>query len=214
MLGPAKHDKLQDALAQLKIGDIILINHHKGIFIPQMIHRVSRSYWSHLALVFDVLRHGNGYHDVLLIEAVTNGIQLHRIENYSHYLDHYDIGIKRMKGLTEEERERFRGFFLDAVDTPYDFSRLFSYFFTNLVTKFFGRRITNLLASRVIDVNQYICTTFAQRAFYLAVDKKKREQMLILGESKKLNFLFQMEMITPKDFAVSERAEWLYNPHR
>ncbi|MDF1496746.1 MAG: YiiX/YebB-like N1pC/P60 family cysteine hydrolase [Patescibacteria group bacterium] len=208
----ARFKTMQAALPQLKIGDVILV-HTKGYWLSKLIRRATSSYWSHVALVFDVIPNSTNHPDVLIIEALDRGIEIHRIEHYLRNPKKYDIGIKRIPILNDQERERFRGFFLDAVDTPYDFSRLFSYFTKKFVNKIFGTEIVNWITKHVIDIDQYVCTTFAQRAFYLAVSKEKRDLVLMRKKNKQLNFLLQMEEISPKDYAESENAIWLFNPH-
>ncbi len=212
-MASALYGSIKQTLPDLRIGDILLI-HTKGIVIPRLVRRSTASYWSHVALVFDIIPNNTDYPDILIIEAGLKGIEIHRIENYIRYPDKYDVGFKRIPILTAEERDRFRGFFLDAVDTPYDFSRLFSYFTKSSVNFLFGRSIVNWITKRVINLDQFICTSFAQRAFYLAVSKEKREKVLMRKKSKHLNFLFQMEEITPKDYALSENSIWLHNPRR
>ncbi|MFZ6015679.1 MAG: YiiX/YebB-like N1pC/P60 family cysteine hydrolase [Patescibacteria group bacterium] len=209
----ARYKKIQSVLPNLKIGDILLI-HTKGYFISKLVRRATKSYWSHVALVFEIIPNKTDYPDILLIEALDKGIEIHRIEHYIKHPEKYDIGIKRVPILTDEERNRFRGFFLDAVDTPYDFSRLFSYFLKKKLESLFGAGVVNWLTRYVIDVDQYVCTTFAQRAYFLAVSKEKRQKVLMRPESERHNFLFQMEEISPKDYAVSPNCVWLYNPHK
>ncbi len=208
----ARYKTMRAALSNLKIGDIILV-HTKGYWISKLIRHTTSSYWSHVALVFEVIPNNTDYPDILLIEALNRGIEIHRIEHYLKKPKKYQIGIKRVPVLTDEERDRFRGFFLEAVDTPYDFSRLFSYFTKKIVDHFFGPEIVNWVTKHVIDIDQFVCTTFAQRAFYLAVSKEKRDLVLMRKKDKQLNFLFQMEEISPKDYAESENSVWLYNPH-
>ncbi|MBD3281222.1 hypothetical protein GF391_00560 [Candidatus Uhrbacteria bacterium] len=209
----ARYKKLSDAFPHLKIGDIILV-HTKGSWLSRYIRKTTTSYWSHVALVFEVIENSTDYPDILLIEALDRGIEIHRIEHYTRRPDKYDIGIKRVPVLNDEERDKFRGFFLDAVDTPYDFSRVFSFFTKRIVDKIFGTAVVNWITKHVVNVDQFICTTFAQRAFYLAVSKDKRDKVLMREKNKQLNFLFQMEEISPKNYAISENAIWLYNPHR
>ncbi len=212
-MASARYKSIKAALPHLKIGDIILV-HTKGFWVSKLVRRATKSYWSHVALVFEVIDNGGPYPDILLIEALDKGIEIHRIEHYTRYPEKYDLGIKRIPVLNDEERDRFRGFFLDAVDTPYDFTRLFSYFTKKFVEKIFGLPVVNWITKQVIDLDQYVCTTFAQRAFYLAVSKEKREKVLMRKKNKRLNFLLQLEEVSPKDYATSENAIWLYNPHR
>jgi len=208
----ARYKSVRQALPHLKVGDIVLV-HSQGFLISKLIRRLTKSYWSHVALVFEVVPNNSDYPDVLLIEALDQGIEIHRIEHYLRKPKNYDLGIKRIPILNDAEREKFRGYFLDAVDTPYDYTRLFSYLFKNMILRLFGQEILNWFTKRMIDVDQFVCTTFAQRAFYLAVSKEKREKVLMRPKEDRLNFLLQMEEITPKDYAVSPNAEWLCNPH-
>jgi Permuted papain-like amidase enzyme, YaeF/YiiX, C92 family len=209
----ARYKTLGAALPNLKIGDIVLV-HTEGYLISKLIRRTTTSYWSHVALVFEVIPNKTGYPDVLLIEALDRGIEIHRIEHYTRKPEKYDLGIRRIPVLNDEERERFRGFFLDAVDTPYDFSRLFTFFTKKILNRVFGPEIVNWITKKIINVDQFVCTTFAQRAFYLAVSQEKRELVLMRKKNKQLNFLFQMEEISPKNYASSKNAIWLLNPHR
>ena len=212
-MSKARFQKLSAALPHLKIGDIILV-HTRSSWLARFIRKATSSYWSHVALVFEVIENGTDYPDILLIEAMDRGIEIHRIEHYTRRPNKYNIGIKRIPVLNNEERNKFRGFFLDSVDTPYDFTRVFSYFTKKIVNKIFGSAIVNWISKHVVNVDQYICTTFAQRAFYLSVSKDKCDKVLIRKKTKQLNFLFQMEEISPGDYATSENAIWLYNPHR
>jgi hypothetical protein len=208
----APYANIESVLPHLEIGDIILV-HTKGYWLSKLIRRATASYWSHVALVFDVVANNTNHPDVLLIEALDRGIEIHRIEHYLNKPEKYKLGVKRVPVLNNTERDRFRGFFLDAVDTPYDFSRLFSYFTKNIIERIFGPNIVNWVTKYVINVNEYVCTTFAQRAFYLAVSKEKRDLVLMRKKNKQLNFLLQMEEISPKDYALSDNTIWLFNPH-
>lgn len=202
--------KLEQTLKKLQIGDIILVHTQRPI--SEWIRRATKSYWSHVALVFDVPHEGGLGHDHLIIEATDDGIQLHRLSSYLNDPWKYKLGIKRVKNLTEEERHRFRGFFLDAVDTPYDFTRLKAFFLLVFLNKATKKDYTGYFARRKIDPHRFICTTFAQRAYYLAVPPEKKPKVLFRGHEKNIGFLEQMEFIAPKDIASSPAAEWLYNP--
>jgi hypothetical protein len=208
----APYKTIQDVLPHLEIADIVLFS-TRGNPISRLIKKKSHSYWSHVALVVDFPSMGAGSRDVLLVEAMDRGIEIHRLERYIRQPEKYRIGIKRVPGLTREERERIRGFFLDAVDTPYDFSRLFTFFLRSKIIRWLGRGALFFLARKLIHPNQFICTTFAQRSFYLGVSEAKRERVLFREDDDAVNFLHQMEEITPGHIAQSSRCDWLYNPH-
>lgn len=208
----ARYRSLQDAVRHLRVGDIVLMRKKRGP-IAHFIKRTSGSYWSHVALVFHVARISRFDPDILLVEARDQGIEIHRLNVYSNRPETYDIGVKRVKGLTAAERIRFRGFFLDAVDTPYDWNRLESYLLNALIKRATGRDYSDAIARRSVNPDNYLCTTFAQRAYYLAVAPAKRGKVLFRPAEGARNFLDQMEVIAPGDVARSANTEWLYNPH-
>lgn len=203
---------LAAALAEVKIGDIVLMRHEVGR-IESAIREATHSYWDHTALVFRVLEDSHGHRVILIIEALPHGISVHRLQKYLREPDQYDIGIKRMPILSDENRERFMGFFLDVLDTPYDFTRIAAYFSRKFVHFLGGNRAEDFVTKRVINVDQFICTSFAQRAYYLAVPPNMRDKTIFRENSDDLNFLTRMEYISPGEVARSANTEWLYNPH-
>ncbi len=209
-MGRTLYKTQSEAIRGLKVGDIIMVD-TKGILIPRLIQRVTHSCWSHVAMVFDVPPLSGTEHDVLIVESNADGIEIHRLNSYLRSPDKYILGFKRLKGLTDVERERFRGFFLDAVDTPYDFRRLAAFFLQSVVLWTVGMNIQFTMARKVINTQNYICTTFAQRAFYLAVAPEKRGKILFRSDQDAPNFLHQVEEVSPADVARSKNTVWLYN---
>lgn len=204
--------ELERVLKRLKVGDLVMV--HTRRRLSEWIRRATKSYWSHVAVVFDVPQDGALGHDHLIIEANEDeGVQLHRLSMYLNDPWRYAIGFKRMKHLTDEERERFRGFFLDVVDTPYDIGRLKAFFLTVAIRKILKRDYSGFFARKKVDPGKFICTTFVQRAYYLAVSPEKRKEVLFRGHEAEIGFLGQMEVIAPRDVAVSPATEWLYNEH-
>lgn len=204
--------ELERVLRQLKVGDIVLF--HSRHRLGNLIRRATKSYWSHVALVFDVPGDQGLGHDHLLIEANDGeGVQLHRLSMYLNDPWRYSLGFKRMKHLTDEERERFRGFFLDVVDTPYDTDRLKAFFLLMQIKRYLKPKWQGLFTRSRINPRKFICTTFAQRAYYLAVEPEKRPQVLFRGHDDKAGFLEQMEVISPGHIATSPVTTWLHNPH-
>ncbi|HVM90755.1 MAG TPA: YiiX/YebB-like N1pC/P60 family cysteine hydrolase [Verrucomicrobiae bacterium] len=204
--------ELERVLKRLKVGDIILVHTRRPL--SEWIRRATKSYWSHVALVFDIPTDGGLGHDHIIIEADDGqGVQIHRLSTYLNESGKYVLGIKRMKHMTDEERERFRGFFLDVVDTPYDTARLGAFFLLVAVNKLLKRDLTGYFARRKVNPDRFICTTFAQRAYYLAVAPERRREVLFRGHEAETGLLEQMEVIAPRDVATSPATEWLYNPH-
>lgn len=87
-----------------------------------------------------------------------------------------------------------------------------SYMLNRLVLRLVGVKIRDMIAQRIINVDNFVCSSFTQRAFYLGVAPHKRDQVMF-KENAGTNFLYQMEFISPGDIAKSSNAEWLYNPH-
>lgn len=201
---------IEDVIPSLEIGDIILFQ-SRGTFMRKMIRVFGDSYWTHAALVFDVVKQGDEVLSVILIEANQN-VRLHRLESFLLQKDVYRFGVKRIPGLTEQEKERFRGFFLDAIDLKYDF--LFGVYFalSTILKKFFGHKAEQFLLSYAGHSRAFVCSTFAQRAFYLAAEPENRRKMLFLGE--KASFIKAHGVVLPGDIAKSTNTIWLFNPHR
>ncbi len=184
----ARYARLEDALPHLEIGDVVLIK-GKQRFVSKIISKFTRSYWTHVAMVFDLPHSDPQTSDVLLVEALdSRGIEIHRMAYYLRQRDQYAIGIKRFPGLTDEERERMRGFFLSAVDKPYDMSRIFAMFISPFMLHWTGLPYVRTVTKKLLKVNQYICTSLVQRALYLAAAPEKRESTFFRRD-KDLEFL-------------------------
>jgi hypothetical protein len=206
----ARYHSLEETVRNLHVADILLMRTPKGGLV-KAIRKASRSYWNHNALVFQVMERPGAAPDVLIVEALDHGIEIHRLRKYLDRKDH-DIGIKRVPGLTDEERERILAYFLEMIDTPYDFTRLFGYLLNRVTLKLAGVKVRDMIAQKIINVDNFVCSSFAQRAFYLGVAPNKRERVMF-REGAGTNFLFKMEFISPGDIARSGASDWLYNPH-
>lgn len=200
-----------DVVGRLQVADIVLVRHARGT-IERAIRKASGSYWNHAALVFEVLPSEGGKHDVLIIEALPEGVGIHRLRKYSDEPHRYDVGVKRMPGLSEEERLRIRTFFLDVIDTKYNFPLLIAYLFRSAIAKLFGVKGVDYIKKRIIKPDQFVCTSFAQRAFYLGLPEARRDTAFF-RDDRDLSFLDRLVAITPGDIARSRNTEWLYNPH-
>lgn len=207
----ARYASLEEALPNLQVADILLVHARKGGLV-KAIRKASRSYWNHNALVFEVIPRPGDVPEVLIVEALDHGIEIHRLQKYLKDPSIHVVGFKRVPDLTPEERERILGFFLDMIDTPYDFTRLLGLFLHRAVLKLAGVKVHDYIGQRLIDVDNFVCSTFAQRAFYMGVAPNKRDRVIFRGAGGS-NFLYQMEFISPGDISRSENAEWLYNPH-
>ncbi len=212
----SKYKTQDEAIRNLKIGDIILV-HWKEDFVSGLIRTSTASYWEHVAIVFDVphqIDDGASLDEVLIVEtSQSSALTLHRLQSYLRYTENCVLGFKRMPGLSDGERERFRGFFLDALGAPYDLKRILFMLIQILITWILHINISIEHAAKKIQTQRYTCTSLIQRAYYLAVDPKKRPQTLFRDNDKDANFIQKMEQITPGQIATSENTIWLHNPH-
>jgi hypothetical protein len=191
--------------SKLKIADIILTT-DKQSYLSAAIRKATKGHWSHAALVFFIPNKKLLFNNTLVIEALDNGIEIHRIQKYTRYLDQFDIGVKRVPGLTDELREKVLAFMLNNVDVPYDFTRLFAY----LLKKILGNFVEKY-KERLINKDDFVCSTFAQKAFWNAMPEDKKASVIFKKDFKSE---FSLEEVTPADIARSKNCIWLYNPHR
>jgi len=209
---PRQFGSIEEASRTLEVGDIVLMHKHKGMF-SQLVRLASRgAYWNHAAMVFSVVG-VDGMREVILIEAQTFGIEVHRLDRYMRDKKMYVLGFKRLPGLTPLQKERIRGFFLDAVDTPYDYVTAFGWMLKQPIVKLLGMHVKDFLERVVIDPSLFVCTSFAQRAYYLALPPNERDRAFFIPDDKQtrgLNFLFRMVDIAPIDIAKSKNTVWLW----
>src|SRR3989344_4904616 len=87
----------------LEPGDLIFF---RTRFHPSswLIRYMSESYWNHVAIVLTTLDTLPGYRSVLIAEAQSSGIEVHRIQKFFNY-GIWDIGVKRFPGLSQTDRE-------------------------------------------------------------------------------------------------------------
>lgn len=189
-------------IPDLKEADLVFIHTKKG-WLRKLLRKVTASYWDHVVLVLFPQNKARGNYYNLIIEAVDpRGIEIHKLDKYLRDPDKYEIGIKRVPGLSLETRQRILSFMLMNVDAPYyklSFSKfLFAAYSEDYSREFLGRQ-------------RYSCSGFVQKAFYEASTWQQRDKFIFRED-----FLSPMELqeiTTPGDIAGSEKSEWIYNEH-
>ncbi|MBI2038182.1 MAG: hypothetical protein HYT15_04665 [Candidatus Magasanikbacteria bacterium] len=187
---------------QLQVADIILSREKN--WLSRAIREATGSYWSHVSIVFAIP--DKHFNNTLLISAERTGIEIHRIQKYTKDFDYYDLGVKRIPGLSEKTREMVLSYVLNNVDLPYDYGRLFGLFIDYLGNRFLGKKIIN----PVCNENAFICSAFIQKAFYNVLPDNKKDSVVF--RDRKISKFF-LEEVTPADIARSKKCDWLYNPH-
>lgn len=186
---------------KLQVGDIVLSR--EKTWLSKAICEATGSYWSHVSIVFAVP--DKDFNNVLLISAERTGIEIHRIQQYTKDFDFYDLGVKRIPGLSKQTREKVLSYVLNNVDLPYDYGRLFGLFLDYLSNRFFGKKIMHPACNE----NAFICSSFIQKAFYNVLPDNKKDSVVFKNKKDK----FFLEEVTPADIARSPKCDWIFNPH-
>jgi hypothetical protein len=192
--------ELQDKLQR---ADIILVrNKERYNIVAKGIQSVTKSYWNHAALVFTIKQKNPLFHNTIIIEALGRGMELRRLDKYTSRPDKFDVGVKRIPGLSIDDQRKIRAYIMRNVDVPYDFPRIIGFFF-GLLTGNYNEYLVNN--------DSYICSSFIQGAFYHSIN---REDKKILFRKVKEVSETTLGYTSPGDLAKSSESEWIYNRHR
>ncbi len=205
----ARYNDWEDLVPNLQVGDIMLVQNI--LPISNVVRSFTGSYWSHAGMVFEIMHPDAENRIALVIEAQDNGIEIHRLRIYANQLGIQRLGFKRVPGLTDEQREKIRSFFIQNIDVPYDYGRIYSFVFGTLFAKIFKKDISDFVTRKGVSLENFVCSTFVQRAFYLALPPGERDRA-VFRKGSGLNLLEKLEVCTPSDIAHSANAEWLWNP--
>lgn len=196
--------------SKLKVADIIFLR-ERGDFTSWVIRKFTNSHWSHVALVFAVPDKKISFNNYLIIESNQSGLEIHRIQKYTKHLNRFDIAVKRIPGLDKQTREKVVAFMLNNVDKEYDVKRILGFFL-----KSFDLDLTKGLTPLFVNKEDFVCSTFIQKAFYQAVaDDKKKDVLFSQDQDLKTahDIKESLDYILPKDVAKSKNAIWIYNKH-
>lgn len=196
-----KRKEFKELETELEIADILLI-HYKGKLnlFGRSIQKITDSYWNHSALVFSTAKKNPLFHNTIIVEALAKGIELHKIQRYTKRPDKYDLGVKRVPGLTIEDKRTIRGYMMQNVGVPYDFPQILSILMSY---------ITGQYKNYFLKKDAFICSGFIQSAFYKALHEK-RDILFKDSKGRRISDML-MSYTTPKDLANSDASEWIYN---
>lgn len=200
-------ERINGPLPPLQVGDIVLIHHKKGLN-RFFLREITESYWDHSAMVVFTRDPNMGFsHDIIeesiqvgLRNTLRRGVEIHRLDKYLWNPELYDVGIKRVPGLSDEIRERIRSFMLMNVDAPY--YRLPT---LDFLTAWLSKRVRKYVLAR----QRFSCSGLIQKAFYEASDWNTRPKLIFRkygGTPIELQ-----ELTTPGDFGTSENCQWIWN---
>lgn len=202
-------EQLQGPLPLLKPADIILIRNKRGFF-RKFLRRITNSYWDHTALIL----YPRGSYAIcfsVIVESIrpgvfsflsSRGVVLHRLDKYLENADKYDIGIKRVPGLDDEERKRVRTYMLTNVDAPYWPWRYIQVMLGCYIP--FIRRY-------ILNRQRFSCSSLIQKAFYDAMDQDSKNKVVF--KEGVWSPIELQELTNPGDIGKSKNCEWIYNEH-
>lgn len=186
-------------LPKLEIGDVILV-HTKHDISRALLRDVTGSFWDHSAMI--VFPEKEYFSANLIIENISTGTCIHRLNKYFDDKEHYVVGIKRFSWLTDDIKERIQAFALLNIDAPY-------YRWSGL--KFFFAKLFPFYRDYLLKHQRYSCTQLVQTSYYEAVDWKDKEKV-VFKEDPASPFEL-LELTTPGEIAQSGKCEWIYNKH-
>ena len=185
---------------QLRPGDILLVHTKKDI--GRAIYRkVTDTYWNHTAMVLYPKGFSGAQKD-LYIESIGGRIRMHTLNYVLERPEQYDIGIKRIPGLTPELQRRIIAFALLSLDVKTTRHRFIG-------TKFILGLLFPGLKTWLLQGSYRSSTSFIQTTLYAAVDWNEREKVSL---TDRLSSPIETELwITPKEVAASKHCDWIYN---
>ncbi|MBD3281221.1 hypothetical protein GF391_00555 [Candidatus Uhrbacteria bacterium] len=203
----SKLEQVNGRIPELEVADIVLVRHRKGL-TRWLLRRVTKSYWDHTALIIFARDKKRGYANDIIIEAIQHGlnsslkrgVEVHRLDKYLNDPKKYDVGIKRIKWLDNEMKQRVRAFMLMNVDTPY---------YPLFTTKFFFAWISKRYRRYLMRRQRYSCSGLVQKSFYEAADWEDRMDVIFRGPG--YTPIEVQEITSPADIAKSDACEWIWN---
>lgn len=132
----------------------------------------------------------------------SRGVAIHRLTKYLDHPDLYEVGIRRMKYLTDQERILATHIMLMNVDSPYWPWKTAQI----AIAAYFPP-----LRKRLLHRQRFSCSGIIQKAFYDAVPwNQKRKVVFKTGVWSPIELT---ELANPADLAYGDVAEWIYNKH-
>lgn len=192
---------------KLQIGDIILTRDTSAL-LSRSIRKVTGSYWNHVLIVFFIPDEKILFNNTLVISAETHGIEVHRIQRYTHHFDHVDLGVKRVVGLNPDLKEKIISYAFNQIDIPYDYTRLFGFILKTIENTVLpgNKHLRKFLTNK----DAFICSSFIQKAFFEAMPPERKYEVIFKND---FDATTSLEDITPADVARSRNLKWVYNPH-
>lgn len=198
-------------LPELQRGDIVFIRHKKNIFRFFLRRYMGKSYWDHAAMVLYPSESERGRDYTIIAESmrrgvpgffVTRTVAVHRLAIYLNKPRIYDVGIKRVKGLTKTQKIIATHIMLMNVDAPY----------------WNWKKIRIMIAAflppirKIIERKQrFSCSGIIQKAFYDVLPWEQKEK--IVFKEGVWSPLELQELTTPADLARSSKSTWIFNEH-
>lgn len=198
-------------LPKLERGDIVLIRHKRSVYRYFLRRLLGGSYWDHAALLIYPAEFRRGRFSHVIAESIRtglssvvahSGVKIHKLEFYLSHPEKYDVGVKRVRDLTPEQKIRATHLMLMNVDAPYwPWGGL-----TVVVAAYWPRFRVHVLAHE-----RFSCSSIIQKAFYDSVNWDEKQK--ILFKEGVWSPMEHQELTTVADIARTHKTEWIYNEH-
>ena len=133
----------------------------------------------------------------------SRGVAIHRLSKYLDDPEQYDVGIRRVRHLTNDERILATHIMLMNVDSPYWPWKTIQIALAAYIP---------FLRKRLLNKQRFSCSGIIQKAFYDTVPwDQKRKVVFKNGVWSPIELT---ELASPADLAEGEIADWIYNEQR
>lgn len=199
----------EHGLPKLAPADVVLIRHRKNLF-RYCLRKFLGADWDHAALVVFPRQEDGSVEHTIIAEAINerlsrterDTVTLHRLDKYLSHPERYDVGVRRVVTLNDEERFRVVYYMIANVDAPY-----WGWNKPMVVIALFSNRVRRWLLGR----QRFSCSSLIQKAFYDAVSRNDRKKIVFKQDT--VTPLILQELTSPGDLARTERMEWILDPN-
>lgn len=196
------------SMPHLLTGDIVFVRHKKSFF-RKYLRKVTDSYWDHTTMVLFPRDVEKKRYFSVIVESIhkgvsgtvrARGVTLHKLDKYLHDPDKYDIGIKRVPDLSDQERKYVQLFMLMNVDAPYWPWKPFAIWWAS-----FSKKRTE----KILKKQRFSCSSLIQKAYYDAMLWSKKPHVIF--KDGVWSPIELQELTSPGDIARSKNTVWIYN---
>ena len=236
MVTEKKERYIDVKLNELRPADILLIHTHRSLW-GWLIRYGTHCYWNHALMVYSTGEEGQDHHDILVIDAKTDGsVVLRKLSYYLSRPDKYDVAVKRLNdellndhGLTELLNNICKTAVNEVQpELAVRLIRAKNQIFRQcmVIWRFLRKKLRKACKQpnlpwnvRPFQVKAFTCGGFVQWCYYMGVsgfneknqDYLRHEEDVIFNSRITNNPTpFELLTTTPADLANCDKLSWVY----